>query len=83
MSHSDPLPPLPPSVVGRDLHLSIKVLENKLAENPAFTLQRTMVLNLCSMYDLASARGDESKHSLHTWILKNTSDDFDPGLKEG
>lgn len=61
----------------RNLHVSIKVLETRLAENHALTLEKPMVLNLCSMYELASTKCKESKQTLHTWILKNTADDFD------
>ena len=61
----------------KDLHVGIKVLENKLAQNHTFILQKPMVLNLCSMYELASTRCNESKHTLHSWILKHAPDDFD------
>ena len=61
----------------KNLHVSIKLLENKLAQNHAFILEKPMVLNLCSMYELASARSNESKQSLHTWIMKQAPDDFD------
>jgi hypothetical protein len=61
----------------KNLHVGIKVLENKLAQNHTFILQKPMVLNLCSMYELASTRCNESKHTLHSWILKHAPDDFD------
>ncbi|QDZ17551.1 hypothetical protein HOP50_01g00600 [Chloropicon primus] len=61
----------------RDLHVSIKILENKLAEDHTLALRQPVVLNLCSMYELASTKSKESKQTLHTWILKMASDDFD------
>ena len=61
----------------RDLHVSIKILENELSGDRTRALRRPLVLNLCSMYELASAKCEESKRTLHAWLLKNASDDFD------
>jgi len=61
----------------RDLHVSIKILENELSGDRTRALRRPLVLNLCSMYELASTKCEESKRTLHAWLLKNASDDFD------
>lgn len=61
----------------KDLHISIKLLETRLSETKAFTLHRPMVLNLCSMYELASAHAKDKKEALRTWILQHASDEFD------
>ncbi|KAL8167427.1 hypothetical protein V2J09_008926 [Rumex salicifolius] len=53
----------------RDLSDSIKVLENSLERNPTVALDETLVVNLCSMYELAFANHSDIKKT-----LKDTSE---------
>lgn len=61
----------------RDLSDSIKVLENSLERVPTATLNETLVVNLCSMYELADVNHSEIKKSLSNWITRVAPDDFD------
>lgn len=61
----------------RDLSDSIKVLENALERVPTVTLNETLVVNLCSMYELAYVNHSEIKKTLSNWIARVAPDDFD------
>ncbi|XP_024356584.1 uncharacterized protein [Physcomitrium patens] len=61
----------------RELLGATSVLEDSLQSSPRSTLSETMVLNLCSMYELASMNSVESKRSLSSWLLTHAPDDFD------
>ncbi|KAK3031472.1 hypothetical protein RJ639_035507 [Escallonia herrerae] len=61
----------------RDLSDSIKVLENALERVPTATLNETIVVNLCSMYELAYVNHSDIKRTLSNWISRVAPDDFD------
>ncbi|GMI67657.1 hypothetical protein like AT4G39820 [Hibiscus trionum] len=61
----------------RDLSDSIKVLENSLERVPTVALNETLVINLCSMYELAYVNHSETKRTLSNWIGRVAPDDFD------
>ncbi|KAL6576043.1 hypothetical protein OROHE_000514 [Orobanche hederae] len=61
----------------RDLSDSIKVLEGALERVPTVALNETLVVNLCSMYELAHVNHADMKKTLSTWIARVAPDDFD------
>lgn len=61
----------------RDLADSIKVLENALERVPTVALNETVIVNLCSMYELAYVNHSEIKRTLNNWIARVAPDDFD------
>ncbi|KAK1308268.1 hypothetical protein QJS10_CPA09g00522 [Acorus calamus] len=61
----------------RDLSGAIKVLEGALERVPTEALNETVVVNLCSMYELAHVNHSDIKKSLGNWIAKVAPDDFD------
>ncbi|XP_048335731.2 uncharacterized protein LOC107425443 [Ziziphus jujuba] len=61
----------------RDLSDSIKVLENALERVPTVALNETIVVNLCSMYELAYVNHSDIKRTLSNWIARVAPDDFD------
>lgn len=61
----------------RDLPDSIKVLENALERVPTVALNETVVVNLCSMYELAYVNHSDIKRTLSSWIARVAPDDFD------
>lgn len=61
----------------RDLSDSIKVLENALERVPTVALNETLVVNLCSMYELAYVNHSDVKRTLSNWIARVAPDDFD------
>ncbi|XP_065876484.1 uncharacterized protein [Euphorbia lathyris] len=61
----------------RDLSDSIKVLENSLERVPTVALNETLVVNLCSMYELAYVNHSDIKRTLSSWISRVAPDDFD------
>ncbi|EPS71876.1 hypothetical protein M569_02884, partial [Genlisea aurea] len=61
----------------RDLSDSIKLLENTLERIPTIALNETLVVNLCSMYELAYVNHGDVKKTLGNWILRVAPDDFD------
>ncbi|RVX21096.1 Trafficking protein particle complex subunit 12 [Vitis vinifera] len=61
----------------RDLSDSIKVLENALERVPTIALNETLVVNLCSMYELAYVNHSDIKRTLSNWIARVAPDDFD------
>uniref|UniRef100_A0A2P2IPS5 Uncharacterized protein MANES_12G138400 n=1 Tax=Rhizophora mucronata TaxID=61149 RepID=A0A2P2IPS5_RHIMU len=61
----------------RDLSDSIKVLENSLERIPTLALNETLVVNLCSMYELAYVNHSDVKRTLSNWIARVAPDDFD------
>ncbi|KAJ6918853.1 hypothetical protein NC651_012957 [Populus alba x Populus x berolinensis] len=64
----------------RDLSDSIKVLENSLERVPTVALNETLVVNLCSMYELAYVNHSDTKRTLSNWIARVAPDDFDSSL---
>ncbi|KAG6531262.1 trafficking protein particle complex subunit 12-like [Zingiber officinale] len=62
----------------RDLSDSIKVLEGALERVPTAALNETLVVNLCSMYELAYVNHGDVKKTLSNWIAQVAPDDFDP-----
>ncbi|KAI4980689.1 hypothetical protein ZWY2020_021174 [Hordeum vulgare] len=61
----------------RDLGDAIKVLEGALETMPTAALNETVVVNLCSMYELAFVNHGEVKRTLADWITRVAPDDFD------
>ncbi|KAJ4715671.1 trafficking protein particle complex subunit 12-like [Melia azedarach] len=61
----------------RDLSDSIKVLENALERVPTVALNETLVVNLCSMYELAYVNHSDIKRTLSSWIARVAPHDFD------
>ncbi|KAF3441023.1 hypothetical protein FNV43_RR19309 [Rhamnella rubrinervis] len=61
----------------RDLSDSIKVLESALERVPTVALDETVVVNLCSMYELAYVNHSDTKRTLSNWIARVAPDDFD------
>ncbi|KAF6175726.1 hypothetical protein GIB67_022728 [Kingdonia uniflora] len=61
----------------RDLSDSIKVLESALERVPTYALNETLVVNLCSMYELAYVNHSDIKKTLSNWIARVSPDDFD------
>lgn len=61
----------------RDLSDSIKVLESALERVPTYALNETIVVNLCSMYELAYVNHPDIKKTLSNWIARVAPDDFD------
>ncbi|KAI3462044.1 hypothetical protein Pfo_018707 [Paulownia fortunei] len=61
----------------RDLLDSIKVLESALERVPTMALNETLVVNLCSMYELAYVNHADVKKTLSNWIARVAPDDFD------
>ncbi|CAK7334543.1 unnamed protein product [Dovyalis caffra] len=61
----------------RDLSDSIKVLESSLERVPTVALNETLVVNLCSMYELAYVNHSDTKRTLSNWIARVAPDDFD------
>lgn len=61
----------------RDLSDSIKVLESALERVPTVALDETVVVNLCSMYELAYVNHADTKRTLSNWIARVAPDDFD------
>lgn len=61
----------------RDLSDSIKVLESALERVPTVALNETLVVNLCSMYELAYVNHSDIKRTLSSWIARVAPDDFD------
>ncbi|KAG1369876.1 trafficking protein particle complex subunit 12 [Cocos nucifera] len=62
----------------RDLSDAIKLLEGALERVPTAAVNETVVVNLCSMYELAYVNHGEIKKSLSNWIARVAPDDFDP-----
>ncbi|XP_020107073.1 trafficking protein particle complex subunit 12 [Ananas comosus] len=62
----------------RDLSDSIKVLEGALESVPTAAVNETLIVNLCSMYELAYVNHGEIKKTLSSWIARVAPDDFDP-----
>ncbi|KAG9451606.1 hypothetical protein H6P81_011571 [Aristolochia fimbriata] len=61
----------------RDLSDAIKVLESSLERAPTVALNETLVVNLCSMYELAYVNHSDVKKTLSNWIAQVAPDDFD------
>ncbi|XP_068637340.1 uncharacterized protein [Aristolochia californica] len=61
----------------RDLSDAIKVMESSLERAPTVALNETMVVNLCSMYELAYVNHSDVKKTLSNWIAQVAPDDFD------
>ncbi|XP_019057372.1 PREDICTED: trafficking protein particle complex subunit 12 [Tarenaya hassleriana] len=61
----------------RDLSDAIKVLENALERVPTMALNESLVVNLCSMYELAYVNHTDIKRTLNNWIARVAPDDFD------
>lgn len=61
----------------KDLSGAIKVLEDSLQQSPIEMLNESLVLNLCSMYELACPNSESTKKTLSSWITRIAPDDFD------
>ncbi|XP_010431957.1 PREDICTED: trafficking protein particle complex subunit 12-like [Camelina sativa] len=61
----------------RDLSDAIKVMENALERVPTAALNESLVVNLCSMYELAYVNHTDVKRTLNNWIARVAPDDFD------
>ncbi|XP_052198057.1 uncharacterized protein LOC127804965 [Diospyros lotus] len=61
----------------RELSSSISVLENALERVPTVALNEALVVNLCSMYELAYVNHLDVKRTLSNWIARVAPDDFD------
>lgn len=53
------------------------MLESALERVPTVALNETLVVNLCSMYELAYVNHADIKKTLSTWIARVAPDDFD------
>ncbi|CAI7912920.1 unnamed protein product [Closterium sp. NIES-54] len=62
---------------GRDLATAVQVLEDQLQASPLTAVDETVVLNLCSMYELAASDTLNAKSTLSNWLTRLTPDDFD------
>lgn len=62
----------------RDISDAVKGLEGALERIPTVAVDETIVVNLCSMYELAYVNHMEVKKTLTTWIQQVAPDDFDP-----
>ncbi|KAF3337708.1 trafficking protein particle complex subunit 12 [Carex littledalei] len=62
----------------RDISDAVKGLEGALERIPTVAVDETLVVNLCSMYELAYVNHMEVKKTLTTWIQQVAPDDFDP-----
>jgi len=65
------------SMYQRDLMGACRFLEESLQSDPVSYIDEALVLNLCSMYDLAWLSGTDHKRKLSSWISKIAPDDFD------
>ncbi|MCO5573028.1 hypothetical protein L7F22_026792 [Adiantum nelumboides] len=65
------------SMYNRDLIGSTKVLESILDKAPLVALNESLVLNLCSMYELAFVHNVQTKKNLSDWIQQIAPGDFD------
>jgi len=54
----------------------LRALEDALHTHPLHHLDETLVLNLCSMYELVP-NSTEKKRKLSAWVSKFASEDFD------
>ena len=61
----------------RVLSASIRVLESALERVPTVALNETLVVNLCSMYEVAYVNHSDIKRTLSNWIARGAPDDFD------
>lgn len=61
----------------RELSGSITVLEGALERVPTVALNEPIVVNLCSMYELAYVNHLDIKKRLGSWIARVAPDDFD------
>ncbi|CAN8276106.1 unnamed protein product [Cochlearia groenlandica] len=61
----------------RDLSDAIKVMESALERVPTAALNESLVVNLCSMYELAYVNHTDVKRTLNNWIARVAPDDFD------
>ncbi|CAI6003432.1 unnamed protein product [Closterium sp. NIES-65] len=62
---------------GRDLATAVLVLEDQLQASPLTAVDETVVLNLCSMYELAVSDTLNAKSTLSNWLAHLAPDDFD------
>ncbi|CAI5956014.1 unnamed protein product [Closterium sp. NIES-64] len=62
---------------GRDLATAVRVLEDQLQASPLTAVDETVVLNLCSMYELAASDTLNAKSTLSNWLTRLAPDDFD------
>ena len=65
------------SMYSRDLIGSTKALESILDKAPLLALNESLVLNLCSMYELAFVHNHHTKKNLSDWIQQVAPADFD------
>ena len=59
------------------LQEAISLLEGAINGDPAGALHEGLVLNLSTLYELASARSLHRKHSILTFVSQNRGDAFD------
>ncbi|CAI5485511.1 unnamed protein product [Closterium sp. Naga37s-1] len=62
---------------GRDLATAVRVLEDQLQASPLTAVDETVVLNPCSMYELAASDTLNAKSTLSNWLTRLAPDDFD------
>ncbi|CAI5516761.1 unnamed protein product [Closterium sp. Naga37s-1] len=60
---------------GRDLATAVRVLEDQLQASPLTAVEETVVLNLCSMYNLAASDTLSAKSTLSNWLTRLAPDD--------
>jgi hypothetical protein len=60
-----------------DLPGAVAVLEAALAAHPLAALHEPLVLNLCSLYELASADAAAAKRRIAEWVTRAGPEDFD------
>jgi len=60
-----------------DVSAAVQTLEDSLAAHPFSALSETLVMNLCSIYELASADAPAAKRRLAGWLSRIAPEDFD------
>lgn len=59
---------------GGHLKEAIKVLESAVSLNPVHALQESLLLNLCTLYDMESSKGRMKKFALLRQISRYQAD---------
>lgn len=59
---------------GGHLKEAISVLESAIANNPMHALHESLILNLCTLYDMESSKGITKKFALLRQISKYSAD---------
>ena len=64
------------------LRESIKILESFIFKNPTKQVNEALLFNLCTLYELESAKAQQKKLNLLLWLNMHVGDGFyEPSLK--